>query len=112
MNHWIVLSLAIGCEVAGTICLKLSKGFEIWGWVALVACFYSLSFWLLAVALRNIELSMAYAIWAGVGTALVAMVGVLAFHESISWIKFLSLLLIVLGVVGLHLSSGTGSSIQ
>ena len=59
MNPWMVLSFAIASEVVGTICLKMSKGFEIWGWVVLVGCFYALSFWLLAIALRSIELGMA-----------------------------------------------------
>ena len=112
MNPWIVLSCAIVSEVAGTVCLKMSKGFEIWGWVALVAGFYAISFWLLAVALRNIELGVAYAIWAGVGTALVAIVGVMAFHESMTWVKFLSLILIISGVVGLHLSTGPESALH
>lgn len=57
----------------------------------------------MSLALRGIDLSIAYAVWSGVGTALVAATGILWFGESAGVWKLLSLALIVLGVVGLHL---------
>jgi small multidrug resistance pump len=70
---------------------------------AVVVC-YAASFALLSLALRGIDLSIAYAVWSGVGTALVAAIGVLWFGESAGAGKLLSLALIVVGVAGLHLS--------
>jgi small multidrug resistance pump len=54
--------------------------------------------------LRAIQLSIAYALWSGVGTAIVAAIGIVWFGEPAGAWKLLSLVLIVLGVVGLHLS--------
>lgn len=104
MIYWLYLGIAIVAEVFGTVSLKLSNGFEVVGYVISTAVCYTLSFWLLALALKGIELSMAYAVWAGVGTAVVAIVGIAIFHESLNVIKVLSILAIVTGVVGLHLA--------
>jgi small multidrug resistance pump len=65
---------------------------------------YAASFALLSVALRGIDLSIAYAVWSGVGTAAVAAIGIAWFGESAGTWKLLCLALIVLGVAGLHLS--------
>ena len=59
------------------------------------------------LALRRLELSVAYAIWSGVGTALTAMIGFAYFREPLTLIKLASLALVVLGVVGLSLASRT-----
>jgi len=69
----------------------------------LLAVFYLFSLAALALALKRIDVSIAYAIWAGVGTVLVAVVGILWFQEPVSLLKVGSILLIVAGVVGLHL---------
>ena len=104
MIYWLYLGIAIVAGVLGTISLKLSNGFEIVGYVFSTAVCYTLSFWLLALALKGIELGMAYAVWAGVGTAVVAIVGVAVFNESLNLIKVLSILAIVAGVIGIHLA--------
>ena len=59
---------------------------------------------MLSVALRGIDLSVAYAVWSGVGTAIVAAIGIVWFGEPAEPWKLFSLALIVLGVAGLHLS--------
>jgi small multidrug resistance pump len=64
---------------------------------------YALSIWMLALVVRAIPVSVAYAVWAGLGTAAVALIGFLFLGESMSWLKATSLALIVLGVVGLNL---------
>ena len=98
------LAAAIVLEICGTTLLKLSQGFTRIGSVgALVFC-YAASFVLLSLALRVIDLSIAYALWSGVGTAIVAAIGIVWFGEPAGAWKLLSLTLIVLGVVGLHLS--------
>ena len=66
--------------------------------------FYAASFAALTLALKKIEVSVAYAVWSGVGTTLIAGIGILYFGEAVSARKLVSILLIVVGVVGLNLS--------
>ena len=98
-----MLVAAIVLEVAGTTSMKLSDGFTRLLPSVLLAVFYLFSLAALALALKRIDVSVAYAIWAGVGTVLVAVVGILWFQEPVSLLKVGSILLIVAGVVGLHL---------
>jgi len=104
MQSWLMLVAAIVLEVAGTTSMKLSDGFTRLLPSVLLAVFYLFSLAALTLALKRIDVSIAYAIWAGVGTVLVAIVGVLWFREPVSLLKVGSILLIVAGVVGLHLS--------
>jgi len=103
MRSWIILSVAILLEVAGTSSMKLSQGFSRIVPSVLIFVFYSLSFVGLTLALKEIEVSIAYAVWSGIGTALIAGIGILYFKEPLTLVKVLSLLLIILGVVGLNL---------
>ncbi len=103
MQSWLMLVAAIVLEVAGTTSMKLSDGFTRLLPSVLLAVFYLFSLAALALALKRIDVSIAYAIWAGVGTVLVAVVGILWFQEPVSFLKVGSILLIVAGVVGLHL---------
>ena len=103
MLHWLYLTAAILLEVAGTISMKLSDGFtRMIPSITLFVC-YAASFTALTFSLKKIDLSIAYAVWAGAGTALVVLVGILYFRESITIMKSVSICLIILGVVGLHL---------
>jgi small multidrug resistance pump len=104
---WLYLALAIVLEISGTTCMKLSEGFTRIVPSILLFVFYILSFGMLTLALKKIDVSVAYAIWSGVGTALIATIGVLWFKEPATAIKLVSLGLIILGVVGLNLSGGT-----
>lgn len=104
MSSWLLLSVAILFEVAGTICMKLSEGFSRLWPSALIFIFYGLSFALLPLALKKIDLSLVYAVWSGVGTALIAMVGFLYFKETVTPVRIASIFLIIIGVVGLNLS--------
>ena len=98
------LAVAIVLEIGGTVSLKLSDGFTRLGPAGAVVICYAASFALLSLALRGIDLSIAYAVWSGVGTAIVAAIGIFWFGEHAGAWKLLSLALIVLGVAGLHLS--------
>lgn len=104
---WLYLILAILLEVCGTTCMKLSEGFTKTIPSILLFVFYSLSFGMLTMALKKLDVSLAYAVWSGMGTALIATIGVLWFKEPLTALKLISLGLIVLGVVGLNLSGGT-----
>lgn len=102
--HWIYLSVAILLEVAGTTSMKLSEGFSKPLPSFSIFIFYAFSFTFLTLALKTLPLGMTYAIWAAVGIALITLVGVLWFGEPLNMLKIVSLLLIIIGVAGLHAS--------
>jgi small multidrug resistance pump len=103
---WVYLVLAILFEVGGTTSMKLSENFT--RWIPSVAIFvlYGLSLVGMTLALKRIEMGIVYAVWSGVGTALIAIIGVMYFNEEMGFIKIVSLVLIVAGVVGLNLTGG------
>lgn len=101
---WVLLGVAIGFEVAGTICLKLSEGFTRLLPSLAILPLYGCSFALLVVVLKSVPVSTAYAVWSAMGTALVATIGILWFREPASLLKIGSLALIIVGVVGLHMA--------
>lgn len=100
---WLYLLGAIAVEVCATTSLKMSDGFADWRFSLLSLTLYGISFWLLSLTLRVIPISTAYAIWSGLGTGLVAIIGILFFKEPIGALKVLLLLMIIGGVVGLKL---------
>ena len=102
--YWFYLAMAIALEVMGTTCMKLSQGFTRLIPSVLVFVLYMVSFAFMILALKKIELSIAYAIWAGLGTALIAIIGIAWFGESMGLLKIVSIVFVVMGVVGLHLS--------
>lgn len=99
----VLLVVAIAIEVVATSLLPKADGFRDVGWTAAVMAGYTISIWLLTVVVRTVPVSVAYAIWSGVGTATVALVGYLYLGESMGALKAVSLAMIVLGVVGLNL---------
>ncbi len=102
---WILLTFAIVLEVAGTTNMKLSEGFSNLVPSVLVILFYALSIIALTFAVNRLDVSVAYAVWSGMGTALVAMIGLWFFQESVTSVKVVALGLIIVGVVMLHLTS-------
>ena len=102
---WVLLVVAILLEVAGTTNMKLSEGFSKPVPSVLVLFFYALSIIALTFAVNRLDVSVAYAVWSGMGTALVAMIGLWFFQESITSIKLVALGLIVVGVAMLHLTT-------
>ena len=104
--HWLYLIFAIVLEVCGTICMKLADGLTNLVPSLLLFVFYGLCFVMMTLALKRIDLSVAYAIWGGVGTALVAVIGLLWFREPLGSLKVVSLMLIILGIIGLNYSVG------
>jgi len=98
---FLFLFLAILFEVAGTTSMKLSMGFTEVAPSACIFIFYTCSFAFLMLSLKYLPLSWAYAIWSGLGTLLIALVGILYFYEPLTIIKMVSLMLIVIGVMGL-----------
>lgn len=107
MNAWMYLGMAIALEVAGTFLLKFSNGFEKWHWGALSILCYSACFWVLAPAMKVLPLGVVYAIWSGVGIVAAALIGVYAFDERLGAIQYFFIALVLIGAVGLNLSTTT-----
>jgi len=104
--HIIYLILAIVLEVSGTTSMKFSQGFTKLIPSVLIFVFYGISFFFLTLTLKKLELSVTYAVWAGLGTALIAGIGIIWFKEPVTPQKLISIALIILGVIGLNLSGG------
>jgi small multidrug resistance pump len=102
MLYWSCLALAITLEIAGTTSMKLSQGFTRPLPSVLLFVFYALSFALMTVAVKRIDMSVSYAIWSGVGTAVITLIGVYAFGETLSAVQIASIALIIAGVIGLR----------
>ena len=104
MNKWLVLSLGILFEVLGTISMKYAEGFsKLWPSI-MVFVFYGLSLAVLVYVLEKMEVGIAYGIWASAGTALIALIGIVFFGEHVSVLKIVSIVLIIIGIIGLEMS--------
>jgi len=101
------LILTIIAEVMGTTCVKLSGGFARLLPSVLIFVFYGLSLGMLGLALKKVDLGLAYAIWSGLGVAFIASVGTLWFREPVTAMKIISLGLIVGGVDGLNMGEAS-----
>lgn len=99
---WLFLSIAIIFEVCGTTCMKLSQGYTKLLPSVLIFVFYGLSFTVFPLALKHIDLSLSYSVWAGLGVLLIGIIGVVYFKESVTALKVTSMALIVAGVAGLY----------
>ncbi len=101
---WLMLAAAIACEVVATTSLKLSMGFTRLVPSIIVVVGYVAAVLLLSQALvRGMQVSIAYAIWAAAGIALVALIGTFFLGETMSWIQVGGLVLVVAGVMALEL---------
>jgi small multidrug resistance pump len=104
MNPWLLLTGAIASEVAATTALKASDGFTRPAPAVIVVVGYGISFWLLALVLKDLPVGVVYAIWSAVGTVGVALLGLVLFGESMHPAKALGIALIVGGVALLFTS--------
>lgn len=101
--HWWYLFGAIIFEVMGTLSIKQTTLTNSYFWGSAVAIFYIVSFTLIGFAVKKIDIGTAYAIWAGVGTASITVLGWLIFKEYMTLQKIIAVLLIVVGSVMLKL---------
>jgi small multidrug resistance pump len=102
MPAGVLLALAIAVEVCATLALRSSDGFSKLGPTLFVIAGYATSFWLLSLVLKEISVGTSYAIWSGVGTAALAIIGMVALGEPATALKIASIALIVAGVIGLN----------
>jgi small multidrug resistance pump len=105
MIYWIYLLIAILTEVVGTTMMKVSQGLTRLIPSILMFAMYAVSFIFMAFALKKLEVSTAYAIWSGLGTALIAAIGIVWFQESFSIAKLAGTGLVIAGVVLLNIKT-------
>ncbi len=110
MRTVIYMALAIVFEVAWAISLKSIKGWSSTGPIAITSIAYIAALAFLILASRRMEIGTAYAIWAGSGVALIALIGIFALKESATPLKLASLALVATGVIGLNLAGGHGTA--
>ncbi len=104
---WVLLVAAGLFETGFAVFLKLSHGFsQLWPTAGFAACAL-ISFGLLTLALRHLEVGPAYAVWTGIGAAGAAAVGMVWLGDAVSAVKLVSIGLVLAGVVGLNLSGVT-----
>ncbi|MFD1486007.1 DMT family transporter [Lacticaseibacillus baoqingensis] len=102
---YVFLIVAIFGELLGTNLLKAANGFTLlWPTLGSLAA-YGACFYFLSLSLKTLNLSIAYALWAGLGILLTTIVAVLVWKESLSLANIVGIALIVIGVVVLNLSS-------
>lgn len=107
MSHWVLLGIAIVAEVIGTSFLKASDGFtRLWP-SAVVVVSYFIAFYFLALTLKTMPVGIAYAVWAGAGIALIALIGWVIFGQALDVPAAIGIGLIVAGIVVLQLFSGS-----
>ncbi len=100
------LALAVIFEVGWAISMKLSDGFSHLAFTIATVVMYLLSVVFLALATKKMEIGTAYAIWAGCGVAMIAIIGMVCFKEPVTALKLASLGLVVAGIVGLNIATG------
>jgi small multidrug resistance pump len=103
--QWLYLAIAIVSEVVATSALKAANGFTRWEASLLVVAGYASAFYFLSLALRTIQLGVAYAIWSGVGVALIILVAWVIYRQPLNVASFIGIALIVSGVIVLYLFS-------
>jgi quaternary ammonium compound-resistance protein SugE len=102
---WFYLLVAGLLEVAWATGLKSSEGFTKLGWSAFTIVTVLASFWLLALAMRELPLGTAYAVWTGIGAVGAFILGIVMMGEAVTFARVASASLIVLGLIGLKISS-------
>lgn len=109
MKSWLFLGIAIVAEVFATSSLKESEGFTRLVPSLVVVAGYSVAFYFLSLSLKTIPVGVAYAVWAGLGIVLIALVGWVVFGQKLDAAAVLGMALIVGGVLVINLFSRTAS---
>ena len=105
MNPFLLLFLAIVAEVVATTSLKLSNGMTRLIPTLVMITGYGIALWLMSISIRTIPVGVTYAIWAGLGTVGIVIVGLVLFHEKLDAPRIIGITLIISGVIILNLFS-------
>jgi len=102
---WALLGLAICLEIAGVICLRFSEGFTLIVPTVIAIISFTFALFLVSRAMKKLPVSVAYPVWAGGGTAGVALLGIFALNEDINTMKVLGILIVMTGVILINIAS-------
>ncbi len=100
---WIILFIAGLFEVVWAVGIKYTEGWTRFWPVVFTVCAMAASFYLLSMALKNIPLGTAYAIWTGIGTIGTVIYGIVYLKEPTDILRIICILLIICGIVGLKI---------
>lgn len=100
---WLFVIASVIAEVFGTLGLRYAAGFTVLRPSLVVIVCYAAAIWWMSLAVRELEVGLTYAIWAGSGTALTAVAGIIWFDESTTILRLVGLTFIVAGVIVLNL---------
>jgi quaternary ammonium compound-resistance protein SugE len=107
---WLLLVAAGLLEIVWAVSMKASHGFTKQHFTVLTLVAAGLSFWLLGLALRQLPVGTAYAVWTGIGAVGAAILGIVFFGESLSIARVGCIALIVCGILGLKFLGGAGAA--
>jgi quaternary ammonium compound-resistance protein SugE len=107
---WLLLLVAGLLEIVWSVSMKASHGFTRFHLTALTIGVAWLSFWLLGLAMRQLPVGTAYAVWTGIGTIGAAILGMLLFKEPVTPARIGCIAMIVAGIVGLRIFGGAGAA--
>ena len=107
---WVLLVVAGLLEIVWSVSMKASDGFTKNHFTAITLAAAVLSFWLLGLALRQLPVGTAYAVWTGIGAVGAAVLGIAFFGESLSVARIGCIALIVFGILGLKLLGGESAA--
>ena len=109
--NWIFLSLAILTEIIGTLMIRFTNGFAKFVPSVIMIFFYLLSYYFFNLSIKKIEVGTAYAVWSGLGTAVLAILGIVLYKEPATLSRVIAIVLIIIGVLLLHLSGSKEADI-
>jgi quaternary ammonium compound-resistance protein SugE len=107
---WALLLVAGLLEIVWAVSMKASQGFTQHNFTAITFIAAALSFWLLGLALQQLPVGTAYAVWTGIGAVGAAVLGIALFGESLTLARIGCIALIVCGIVGLKLIGGESAA--
>ena len=104
-SAWLLLGIAVALETAGAVGLRLSEGFTLLLPTLAALAAFALALYLVSRVMKKLPVSVAYPVWAGGGTAGVALIGILALGEELNAAKAIGIALVVVGVVLVNMVS-------
>ena len=107
---WVLLVAAGLLEIVWAVSMKASQGFTKHHFTAITLVAAGLSFWLLGLALRQLPVGTAYAVWTGIGAVGAAILGIVFFGESLNVTRVGCIALIVCGILGLKFFGGESAA--
>lgn len=102
---WVYLLSSILLEVTATTLLKVSAGNTKWGFTILSMLLYMICFWLMGYAMKLFSLSTVYPVWASLGMMATTIIGFVFYKEPLSILKVISMVIILIGIIGLSWQS-------